>query len=54
MQDDGPDQTQGQFGVSICDVIVPDVHQFDLKQEPAAERRLQTNGSINGAVLLSH
>lgn len=30
VQDDGPDQTQGQFGVSVGDVIVPDVDQFDL------------------------
>ena len=31
VKDDGPDQTQGQLRVSICNVIVPDVHQFHLK-----------------------
>lgn len=30
VQDDGPDQAQGQLGVAVCDVIVPDVHQLDL------------------------
>ena len=30
MKDDGPYQTQGQLGVSIGDVIVPDVDQLDL------------------------
>ena len=30
VKDDGPDQTQGQLGVPICDVVVSDVHQLDL------------------------
>ena len=32
VKDDGPDQTQGQLRVAVCDVIVPDVHQLDLRQ----------------------
>lgn len=32
MKDDGPYQAQGQLGVSIRDVIIPDVDQFDLKR----------------------
>lgn len=31
MEDDGPYQPQGQLWVSIGDVIVPDINQFDLK-----------------------
>lgn len=30
VEDDGPDQTQGQLRVSICYVIISDVHQLDL------------------------
>ena len=32
VKDDGPDQTKGQLRVAVGDVIVPDVHQFDLRQ----------------------
>ena len=32
VKDDGPDQTQGQLRVAVCDVIISDVHQLDLKQ----------------------
>lgn len=31
MKDDGPYQAQGQLGVSICYVIIPNVYQFHLK-----------------------
>lgn len=31
VKDDGPYQAKGQLGVSICNVIIPDVDQFDLK-----------------------
>lgn len=31
VEDDGPYQPQGQLGVSIGYVIVPDIDQFDLK-----------------------
>lgn len=30
VKDDGPYQAQGQLGVSICNVIIPDVDQLDL------------------------
>ena len=32
VKDDGPYQAQGQLGVSISDVIISDVDQFDLSQ----------------------
>lgn len=32
MKDDGPDEAERQFGVPVGDVIVPDVHKFDLKR----------------------
>lgn len=32
VKDDGPYQAKGQLGVSICNVIIPDVDQFDLKR----------------------
>ena len=32
VKDDGPYQAQGQLGVSIGDVIIPDVDQFNLTQ----------------------
>lgn len=31
VKDDGPYQPQGQLGVSIRDIVIPDVDQFDLK-----------------------
>ena len=31
VKDNGPYQPQGQLGVSICNVIIPDVDQFNLK-----------------------
>lgn len=31
VQDDGPDQAEGQLGVAIRDVIIPDVHQLHLR-----------------------
>ena len=30
MQDDGPDEAQGELGVAVHDLIAADVHQFDL------------------------
>ena len=30
MEDDGPYEPQGELGVSICNVIISDVHQLDL------------------------
>ena len=30
VKNDGPYQPQGQLGVAISDVIIPDVHQLDL------------------------
>ena len=30
VEDDGPDQTEGQLGVAVGDVVVPDVDQFHL------------------------
>ena len=33
VEDDGPDQAQRQLGVPICNVIVPDVHQLDLRRQ---------------------
>ena len=32
VKDDGPDQTQGQLGVPICDVVISNVHQLDLER----------------------
>lgn len=31
VEDDGPDEPQGELGVAICDVIVADIHQFHLE-----------------------
>lgn len=31
VQDDGPDQAEGQLGVAVGNVIVPDVHQLHLQ-----------------------
>lgn len=33
VKDDGPDESQRQFGVSVGDVIVPDVHKLHLQAE---------------------
>lgn len=30
MEDDGPYEPQCKLGISICDVIIPNVHQLDL------------------------
>lgn len=30
VEDDGPYKPQGKFGISICDIIIPNVHQLDL------------------------
>ena len=38
VEDDGPDQAKRQLGVPVCNVIVPDVHQLDLRR-----RRNKTN-----------
>lgn len=38
VEDDGPDQAQRQLGVAVGDVIVPDVHQLDLRRRRHAER----------------
>lgn len=43
VKDDGPYQPQGQLGVSICNVVVSDVDQFDLK---GAWIPLQLNGEF--------
>lgn len=37
VQNDGPDQPQGQFWVSICDVIIPDIYKFDLMRGKKAQ-----------------
>lgn len=35
VEDDGPYKTQRQLGVSIGDIVIPDIHQLDLcKEEP--------------------
>jgi len=42
VKDDGPYQPQGQLGVPIRDVVIPDVDQFDLKgavSQVSTERR---------------
>ena len=31
VKDDGPDETQRQLRVAVGDVVIPDVHQLDLK-----------------------
>lgn len=41
VKDDGPDETKGQLGVAVGDVIITDVHQLDLKtQRPLGIRVL--------------
>lgn len=30
VQNYGPDQSQSQFGVAVCDVIISDIYKFDL------------------------
>ena len=30
MQDDGPDEAEGELGVAVHDLIAADVHQLDL------------------------
>ena len=35
MEDDRPDEAEGELGVPVDDVLGPDVHQFDLpKRKP--------------------
>lgn len=31
MQNDGPYESQRKLGISVCDVIIPYVHQLDLE-----------------------
>lgn len=33
MQNYGPDQSQGQFWVTVCDVVIPDIYKLDLLPE---------------------
>lgn len=33
VEDDGPNEPQRKLGVSICNVIIPNVHQLDLGLE---------------------
>lgn len=35
VQNDGPDQSQGQFWVAVCDVVIPNIYKFDLMKEKA-------------------
>ena len=30
MKDDGPDETEGQFGIAVHDILRPDVDDFNL------------------------
>lgn len=30
VEDDGPYEPQRKLGISVCDVIIPNVHQLDL------------------------
>lgn len=29
----GPDQSQSQFGIAVCDVIISDIYKFDLEMK---------------------
>ena len=40
MQDDGPNEAEGELGVSVDDVLPSDVDQLDLLVAEEAERRL--------------
>ena len=40
MQDDGPNETQGEFGVAVDDVLASDVDQFDLLVAEEPQGRL--------------
>ncbi len=40
VKDDGPDETEGQLGVAVDDVLAPDVDQLDLLVAEEAQRRL--------------
>lgn len=61
MKDDGPYEPQGQLGVSICNVVIPDVDQFDLKMcsfqvnveswKQGTELNREKNGNIQMLVL---
>lgn len=33
VQNYGPDQSQGQFWVAVCDVVIPDIYKLDLLTE---------------------
>ena len=37
VEDDGPDETEGQLGVAVHDVLAPDVDQLDLLVAEKAE-----------------
>ena len=40
MEDDGPDEAEGEFGVSVDDVLAADVDQLDLLVPEEPQRRL--------------
>lgn len=37
MEDDRPDEPQGELGVAVCNVIVANVHQFHLKEKQQSQ-----------------
>lgn len=39
VEDDGPYQPQGELGVSICDVIISDVNQLNLRRQKQAKTK---------------
>ena len=40
MEDDGPDEAECEFGVSVHDVLAADVDQFDFFVSEEPQRRL--------------
>lgn len=40
VQNYGPYQSQSQFGIPICYVIIPNVHQFDLPSWEKIQKQL--------------
>lgn len=47
MEDDGPYEPQCQLGISVCDVIIPNVHQLDLGLAKTNKRGEMNPHSIN-------
>lgn len=49
MEDDGPYQAQSQLGVSVSDVVVSDVHQFDLTKTRQHSEEFERVPGFRGA-----